>query len=105
MIFVETPVFTRRIVGLLPDDSYHELQVALTLRPELGALIPGGGGLRKVRWRVPGSGKRGGLRVIYSWVTADETIFMLLVYPKSKQDDLTPTQVKTLRNVVEEWLQ
>lgn len=105
MRFVETPVFTRRIVELLPDDSYRELQVALMLRPELGVVVPGSGGLREVRWRVPGSGKRGGLRIIYYWVTADETIFMLLAYPKSRQDDLTPVQVRTLRKVVEEWLQ
>jgi hypothetical protein len=104
MAFVETPLFTKRIAELLPDESYHELQVALTLRPETGVLIPGGGGLRKVRWHVPGRGKRGGLRVIYYWVTADETIYMLLVCAKSKQDDLTPAQVRALRNVVEEWL-
>ena len=104
MVFIETPVFTRRILGLLPDESYHELQVALTLRPETGVVIQGGGGLRKVRWHVPAGGKRGGLRIIYYWVTADETIYMLLVYPKSKQDDLTSDQVRALRNVVEEWL-
>ena len=104
MTFIETPVFTKRIGGLLPDESYHELQVALALRPDTGALIPGGGGLRKVRWHVPGRGKRGGLRVIYYWVTADETIYMLLAYAKSRQDDLTPAQIRTLRNVVEEWL-
>jgi len=64
VLFIETPVFTREITALLPDENYRELQIALLLRPEAGDLITGSGGLRKVRWPAPGKGKRGGLRVI-----------------------------------------
>jgi len=65
MRFVETPVFTKRVKDLLPDEDYRTLQIALLLRPEQGPLIKGGGGLRKVRWALKGVGKRGGVRVIY----------------------------------------
>jgi hypothetical protein len=57
MRFVETPVFTQRLRGALDEEDYHALQVALVLRPEQGALIPGGGGHRKLRWGAPGRGK------------------------------------------------
>jgi mRNA-degrading endonuclease RelE of RelBE toxin-antitoxin system len=65
MLFIETPTFTRRIQQVLSDDEYRLLQQELTERPEGGKIIPGSGGLRKIRWGLPGSGKRGGIRVIY----------------------------------------
>ena len=65
MLFVETRVFTRELQGFMSDDDYRALQSALLLRPEAGAIVPGGGGLRKLRWGFAGTGKRGGLRVIY----------------------------------------
>jgi hypothetical protein len=102
MRFVETPVFTERVTTALDDASYHQLQLALVLRPEQGALIKGSGGLRKLRWAGSGRGKRGGVRVIYFWHPADETFYMLYVYPKNERADLTPAQVKILRRLVEE---
>jgi hypothetical protein len=57
--------------------------------------------MRKIRWAGSGRGKRGGLRVIYYWWVAKDRISMLLVYPKSEQDDLTAVQVKLLRNALE----
>ena len=102
MRFVETPVFTRLVQDLLPDDDYRCLQFSLLLRPEAGAIIPGGGGLRKVRWSLPGKGKRGGLRVIYYWHRAEEVIYLLLIYQKSRQEDLTQEQLRLLRKLVKE---
>ena len=67
MLFIETPVFTKLIESLLSHDSYTELQHGLLLRPEVGPVIPGSGGHRKVRWGIGQQGKRGGLRVIYYW--------------------------------------
>jgi hypothetical protein len=101
MRFVETTVFTEQIVDAIDDDSYRQLQVALILRPEQGALIKGSGGLRKIRWSVPGQGKRGGIRVIYFWHAGDETFYLLFAYSKNVQGDLTPAQVRTLRRLVE----
>jgi hypothetical protein len=62
------------------------------------------GGLRKVRWSLGARGKRGGLRVIYYWDKPKECIYMLLVYPKSRQEDLTQEQLRSLRKLVKENL-
>jgi mRNA-degrading endonuclease RelE of RelBE toxin-antitoxin system len=104
MLFIETPLFTRTVEELMPEDEYRALQRALVLRPELGALMPGSGGLRKVRWHVKDRGKRGGLRVIYYWDKKNNTIYMLFVYRKSRQEDLTPRQMKILSKLVQEEL-
>ncbi|MBU1922803.1 MAG: hypothetical protein KJ710_00870 [Candidatus Omnitrophica bacterium] len=102
MEIVETPIFTRKIKDVLPDDEYSKLQWALVINPEAGALIPGAKGLRKLRWVIPGKGKRGGLRIIYYWYVRDETIYMLLPYKKSEQEDLTKEQMKILNEYVKE---
>ncbi len=101
MIIVETSVFTRRIVALLTDDEYRKLQVVLANRPNTGAVIPGSGGLRKIRWTFEGRGKRGGVRVIYYWAVAQERIVMLFVYAKNERADLSPDQLRILRKIVE----
>lgn len=104
MVFIGTFVFTKGIKSLLPDEDYRQLQTALMLRPEMGELIQRSGGLRKVRWNLPGEGKRGGLRVIYYW-DRPETIYLSLAYKKSAQEDLTNEQRVVLRRLVKEWLQ
>ena len=76
-VVVETPVFTRVITAALADEQYQRLQIALLLRPEQGDVIRGSGGLRKVRWALPESGERGGLRVIYYWSAGDRAFYML----------------------------
>ncbi len=103
MVIVETQVFTRLITELLDDDEYKELQEALVNRPDLGDLIKGSGGLRKVRWKRKATGKSGGIRVIYYWVVDDYHIRMLYVYPKGKQEDLTKQQIAQLKAIVERW--
>ena len=87
----------------MSDEDYRALQEALVTRPESGDIIKGSGGLRKIRWKVEGRGKRGGIRVIYYWVTADDQIRMLYAYRKSKQADLTPEQLAMLKSIVERW--
>ncbi|HET8796087.1 MAG TPA: hypothetical protein VFO89_00260 [Thermoanaerobaculia bacterium] len=75
-MFRETSLFTRRLLSRLTDSEYLELQTALILQPDLGELIPGTGGIRKLRWREAGrgKGKRGGVRVIYYWHVAGSLI-------------------------------
>ena len=104
MRFIETPIFTKELKNLLGDEEYRALQLALLFRPEQGALIPGSGGLRKLRWSQKGKGKRSGCRVIYYWDEKQETFYMLLVYIKSKQEDITPKQMKVLAKQVREEL-
>ena len=65
MELIETAVFTKQVHATLSDEQYRQLQLYLILRPDAGDLIPASGGLRKVRWQLPGRGKRGGARVIY----------------------------------------
>ncbi len=100
-VFFETSVFTRRLAALLSDEEYAELQRALAADPRSGDLIPGSGGLRKLRWAARGRGKRGGVRVIYYWISARHQIYMLLIYGKNEQDDLSPEQLRALRRAVE----
>jgi mRNA-degrading endonuclease RelE of RelBE toxin-antitoxin system len=102
MEIVETSVFTRQLLELLPDDEYRKLQVALANTPTLGAVIPRSGGIRKVRWALPGRGKRGGTRVIYYWAATRDTILMLFIFSKGERGDLSSRQLRDLRMVVEE---
>jgi len=85
------------------DDSYRMLQSALMLRTDAASVIPGSGGLRKMRWSLPGSGKRGSLRVLYYW-DPPEDICMIFIYQKVKQESITPAQLKVLRKLMEEHL-
>jgi len=103
MVIIETKVFTKIINTLMPDDQYREMQEALTENPEIGALIKESGGLRKVRWKLPGGGKRGGSRIIYYWAVSDDQIYMLYGYAKNDQADLTKDQLKILKQIVEKW--
>jgi len=64
MEFIETPTFTRQVLALLSDEEYRRLQNTLVEDPACGALIKGGGGIRKVRYAAQGSGKSGGVRAI-----------------------------------------
>src|SRR5260221_13930801 len=80
MRFIETPVFTRAIAELLDDDAYQGLQLALLVRPILGSLIRGTGGLRKKRWGPKRKGKRGGIRIVYFWAEPTEKFYMSFSY-------------------------
>jgi hypothetical protein len=102
MVFIETPTFTRMVAALLTDDEYQELQNALVEDPARGDLIKGGGGIRKLRHAMQGRGKSGGVRAIYYWMKADHQIYMLVVYPKSKKDDLTDKEIAILHDLVKE---
>jgi len=103
MIFIETPVFTRRIAALVDEDDYFELQATLLLDPEAGVVIPGTGGIRKIRIAAGGRGKRGGARVIYYRFVDESHIGMLFVYAKNERDDLTAAEKKVLAGIVERW--
>jgi mRNA-degrading endonuclease RelE of RelBE toxin-antitoxin system len=102
MVILETSIFTRRITAFLADDEVRRLQAALVLRPAQGTLIPGTHGLRKLRWRLRGRGKRGGLRVIYYWDESGDRILMIFVYAKTRQSDLSQAQLRQLAQVVRE---
>jgi hypothetical protein len=102
MRFLETPVFTHAVTALLGDENFAALQAALLLRPKRGAVIRGSSGLRKLRWSTPGSGKRGGMRLIYFWDEPSETYYLLYLYRKNEQEDLTARQLRVLTRLVRE---
>ena len=104
MVFKETSIFTKQINNLINDDEYKELQNFLLKTPDTGAIIQGSGGIRKLRWKQSGQGKRGGFRVIYFWHVSDDVFLMLLAYPKNVQDNLTNEQLTTLKKLVEKEL-
>ena len=102
MELIETPIFTKKIVDILCDDDYREMQWSLAINPEVGPVIPGGGGLRKLRWSASGKGKRGGVRIIYYVYARDQKIYLLYPYKKSEQEDLTRKQLKILREYIKD---
>lgn len=102
MVFIETPTFTRIITELLSDSEYRQLQNELAENPDLGDVIPGGGGIRKYRFGLPGSGKRGGARLIYYWVKSGAKIYMLLAYPKGRKENLTKDELAVLKALAKE---
>lgn len=101
--FVETSLFTKRVADLLDDDEYSKLQWRLIEFPEADDVIPGGGGIRKIRQSAKGKGTRGGARVIYYLAVSREPIFMLDIYAKNEKTDLTMVQIRELKKLVEEW--
>lgn len=96
MVFVETPIFTRLVTAALSEGDYAALQQELADHPDVGRLIEGGAGIRKIRWAAAGAGKRGGFRVIYYWRVADDQIYLLYLFAKSARADLTRAQVRQL---------
>ncbi len=102
MTFTEHPVFTRRITELLSDEEYREFQSELAANPDAGDVIPGLGGLRKIRLALPGRGKRGGARVLYLLFVRAETVFLLYVFTKGEFEDLPPDKRRVIRGLVEE---
>lgn len=99
--FVETKLFTRLIGDLLVDDEYALLQQALIANPELGDVIPGSGGVRKMRWGAIGRGKRGGLRVVYFLRTRQGQIWMLTVYPKNVADSIPAHVLRQIKDEID----
>jgi hypothetical protein len=99
--FVETKLFTRLVQEHLSDDEYLRLQQALTAEPEIGTVVPGSGGIRKMRWGVGGRGKRGGLRVIYYLRTRHGQIWMLTLYPKNVAENIPAHVLKQIKDEID----
>jgi hypothetical protein len=100
--FIEHPTFTRQIEELLSVDEYKDFQRELAEHPEQGDVIPGLGGLRKVRVQLAGRGKRGGARVIYLLIPRPEIVFLFYAYSKRGLEDLNTEQKRRLKQAVME---
>jgi hypothetical protein len=103
MEFAEAPPFTRHLPDYLSEDAYKDLQTRLGANPELGDVMPGTGGFRKLRWAdaARGKGRRGGLRIIYYHFPQDHQIWLMTLYNKDEASDLTAQQKKALKAAIE----
>jgi len=102
MTVAQTSVFQKHAAKIWSDDELDQFVNWIALNPLAGDVIPGSGGLRKVRWAASGRGKRGGARVIYFNVMKQGTIWLLMIYTKSKFDNLPLSILKELKNEIEE---
>jgi len=94
---IESSIFQRELPVYLDDDESAALQCFLMQHPEAGDLIPGAGGVRKLRWKRPGSGKRGGIRVIYYVTYQPNELWMLTLYAKAKHDNIPAHVARILK--------
>ena len=101
--FIEAPSFSRYREEYLDDEGFRKLQQALSGNPEVGDLVPGAGGIRKLRWSDVrrGKGKRGGLRIIYYCFLSDEEIWLLTLYGKNEASDLSTDEKLQLKRALE----
>jgi hypothetical protein len=100
--FVESPVFTERVVAVWSDDDLAAFQRELAAHPTMGDVIPGLGGFRKLRWAAKGKGKRGGARIIYLPLPRAGIVYLFYFYTKGDMADLSAEQKRRLRRAVAE---
>ena len=100
MEFIETTGFSKLREDYLNDTQFNLLQLYLINYPDAGDVIRGSGGVRKLRFGLPGHGKRGGLRVIYYWMSKDEQTLFLTAYRKTEAGDLSTKAIKEMRGLV-----
>lgn len=100
-LFIELQPFSRAREGVLSDDELSALQSHLASNPDAGDVVPGSGGVRKLRWSRSGGGKRGGLRVLYYVQDSHGRIWLLTLYAKSAQENIAPATLRALRRMVD----
>ena len=100
--FIETRLFTRLVADYLSEAEYAALQSDLAANPEMGPVVPGSGGVRKLRWAQAGRGKRGGVRVIYYVKRHDGVIWMLTIYAKSEAATIAPEVLRRIKEEIDE---
>jgi hypothetical protein len=91
---IETPTFQKQAAAIWSRDELHAFIDWIADNAQAGDVIPGADGARKVRWTVQGKGKRGGARVIYFNLSADEIVLLVAVYAKADLANMTPKDIK-----------
>jgi hypothetical protein len=101
LTFIETKLFTRLADAYLGDEGLLALQVYLQAQPEIGQVIRGSSGVRKLRWAMPGRGKRGGVRVIYFLRLAEGKVWLLTLYPKNVAANIPASVLRKIRDTID----
>lgn len=97
------PIFDKQWEAMgLNDDDLKELQEQLLKNPQIGSVVKGTGGLRKVRFALPGQGKSGSARVVYVDFVVAETLYLIYAYPKNEKDNLTKEERNSIKNLIQE---
>ena len=100
-VFVYTPKFDKEWNKLgLTDDELRLLEIYLLENPKAGKIMKGTGGIRKMRWILPDTGKSGGIRVLYVDFIFSDKICMFDLFPKDEKDNLSQTEKKALKKIV-----
>jgi len=97
MEYIESPLFSKLVNSYMEDEEYAAFQWDLALHPEKGDLIPGSGGLRKVRWVGNGRGKRGGVRIIYYYKNREIQVWLLTIYSKNEDENIPVSILKRIK--------
>lgn len=98
--FIETSLFTKQITNILSDDSFKDFQEYLCDNPEVGDIIQGTGGVRKVRWALPSTGKSSGVRIIYYYLNDYGVVYLMMIYAKSNQVNISDSDKQRLKQVM-----
>ena len=98
---VESPIFQKLWPRYWDEDERAEFASFIALNPEAGAVMRGAGGIRKVRWAREGSGKSGGVRIVYLARNEAGEIYLLTLYAKSESENISLTTLKEIRRVLE----
>jgi mRNA-degrading endonuclease RelE of RelBE toxin-antitoxin system len=101
LTIVESPIFQRIWPKYWDEEERAEFATFIALNPESGSVIRGSGGVRKVRWAREGTGKSGGVRVIYLTRNEAGEIYLLTLYAKSESENISPSTLKEIRRALE----
>jgi len=102
LTIIETPLFTKLWSDYWTEEERGEFATWLATQPEVGDVIPKSGGVRKVRWKRKGMGKRGGVRVIYYNRLENGVIWLLLIYAKSNQENISANILKQIKEEIDQ---
>jgi hypothetical protein len=101
LTFVETKLFTSLLCSYLSDDEYAALQLSIAANPEVGEIVRGSGGVRKLRWRGSGRGKGAGIRVIHYLGTARGEVWMLTLHAKNEAESIPAHALKRIKEEID----
>ncbi|HOO57959.1 MAG TPA: type II toxin-antitoxin system RelE/ParE family toxin [Anaerolineaceae bacterium] len=102
MEFIETTIFSMYVYEYLSEDEYIGLQSLLVLYPKSGKVVPGSGGVRKIRWAMSGKGKSGGVRIIYYFKPNDNEIWLLTIYSKNEVENIPAHILRKIAKEIED---